>query len=61
MQDVSKFHGGLRKQRQLTFRRKQYSHYAGRINIHGGLRRKKQLTFRRKQYSPYAGRIKIPR
>ena len=33
MPDVSKFRDGLRKQRHLIFRRKQYSPYAGRIQI----------------------------
>ena len=33
MQDLSKFRDGLLKQRHLTFRRKQYSLYAGRIQI----------------------------
>ena len=33
MQEVSKFRDGLRNQRHLTFIRKQYSPYAGRIQI----------------------------
>ena len=36
MQDVSKLRDGLRKQRHLNFRTKQYSPYAWRILIRDG-------------------------
>ena len=48
MQDVSKFRVGLRKQRHLTFRRKQYSPYAGCIT-------NSEVVYVNKGTSPSAG------